>query len=109
MEIVSSAKSGYTSLMSTLSKIGALNIEQVEKIADKQLESTQYYTGIGVGQLKGAVDIEGVKGVKEFSSESVTASSKIAKKVLEDGREMISLGVAYKDGLVGIVKSAGNG
>ena len=105
MELFTSAKNGYQGLVSTLSRIGALNIEQLEKVADRQLDSAQYYTGIGISQFKGAVSSSGMKGFKGYSADTVAAGNKVAKRVLEDGKEMAGFAAAYKDGFVDIVKS----
>jgi phasin family protein len=105
MDMLSKAKTGYEGLASTLAKVGALNIDYLEQITDRQMESAKFYSDLGVSQLKGVQALDSLKSVKTFSSSSVETGTKATKKVIEDGKIIAALGSSYKDSMVEIIKS----
>ena len=104
MELMSSIKEGYASWLSSVSEINAMTIEQLEKITDKQMDSVKQYSAIGIQQLKGAQNIQGLGDVKAFAGESVTITGTLAKKMMEDGQGMAAMGNEYRAQLMAVMK-----
>lgn len=105
MEMLHSAKTGYEGIMSAFMKVSSLNVEHLEKIAEKQLDTAQYYTDMSINQLKELQGIDSVEGFKKLSAGTMESGNQVAKKMLDDTKAMANLGSSYKDGLVDIVKS----
>ena len=108
MELLSSLKGGYQTWLSSLSEINGLTIDQLEKITEKQLNSTQYFTGLGIQHLKAIQNAGSIDGIKALTSESVSLTGSITKKLIEDSQDNVALGNEYKDRLVAIFKENSN-
>lgn len=105
MDAIGAVKSGFGSFKTSVGQLATLNIDLMEKVAEKQLESMSYYTDMGFGQMKGVKAVGSFSEAKAFSSKSVETGSSVLKKIVADGKEYIGMGGTYKDELVGIVKS----
>lgn len=105
MGAFAAVKSGLGSVKSSMAQLASLNIDLMEKVAEKQMASAGYYTEVGFSQLKGAKAIGSVADAKAFSSKSLEVGSASLKKMVADSKEMVGLGSTYKDELVSIVKS----
>ena len=105
MDAIGAVKSGFGSLKTSMGQLATLNIDLMEKVAEKQLDSIGYYTDMSFGQIKGAKAIGSFAEVKAYSSKSLETGSAVLKKMVADGKEYLGMGGTYKDELVGIVKS----
>ena len=105
MEILSSLKGGYQTWLSSVSEINGLAIDQLEKITEKQINSTKYFTGLGIQHLKKLQGVNNLDGLKTLASESLTLTGNITEKILEDGQEGFTLSNAYNEKLIEIVSS----
>jgi phasin family protein len=108
MEILSSLKGGYQTWLASLAEINGLTINQLEKITEKQIDSTKYFTGLGIQHLKTLQGVSSVDGLKALTRESVSLTGNITKKLIEDGQEGVALGNEYKEKLIAIFKENAN-
>lgn len=105
MEILSSLKGGYQTWLSSIAEINNLTIDQLEKITEKQIDSTKYFTGLGIRQLKAIQGAGSIDGIKTLANESVSLTGNITKKLIEDSQEGIALGNDYKEKLLTILNA----
>ena len=105
MGAFAAVKSGFGSLKSSVGQLASLNIDLMEKVAEKQLATMGYYTDMGFAQVKSAKSISSVSEVKGFATKSVESASAMMKKMVADGKEYVDMGGTYKDEVMGIIKS----
>ncbi len=106
MEMLSDVKAGYEGILSSMSKLGAINISYMEKIAEKQMASSKFVADLGFEQMKAITGIDSLEAAKNLPSSSLETGSKLAKKTMEDSKAMIELGSNYKAEVSAIFKKA---
>ena len=104
MDMLSNVKSGYEGILSSLGELGALNISYMEKIAEKQMDSSKYVADLGFSHMKKLVAVDGLEAAKSLPSSSMELSAQMAKKTMEDGKALMEFGSSYKSDVTAIFK-----
>ena len=104
MEMLNDVKAGYEGFMSSISKLGSLNVSYMEKLAEKQLASSKFVADLGFEQMKAIVGIDSLEAAKSLPSSSLEISSKLAKKSIEEGKSLMEMGNTYKTEISEIFK-----
>jgi hypothetical protein len=68
MELLSSIKGGCQTCLSSLAEINGLTIDQLEKVTEKQIQSMQYFSGLGIQHLKILQNSGNIEGIKTLAS-----------------------------------------
>jgi phasin family protein len=90
-------------------KLNALMVENMEKMADFQIEALKSYSKLGVNQLKNATEVKDAESVRDFSASQAELMSTLSKKVLEDAKSMADMSMEFKQEVEKIVEDARSG
>ena len=104
MEMLSKAKAGYESFLSSISELGSLNISYMEKMAEKQMATSKFVTDLGFEHMKTLAGVNSLEAAKSLPSATLEMSSKLAKKTMEEGKAMMEVGASYKSDVTAIFK-----
>ena len=84
-------------------QINALALENIEKLLEIQLKSINDTTRLGVEQLKSAVDIKDVDGLKKYITDQTEIVKGLGERFVEDSRAALEIGTSYTDKVQQIV------
>jgi phasin family protein len=93
------------SLYSSAHELNKLTIDKLEEASKIGLDSAAYFSGVGIRQLRAASSIKDMESMREFTAGSITLSGEIAKKVLDDSKSLLGLGVGVKDKITSMFPS----
>ena len=105
MDAIGTVKSGFGSVKASVGQLASLNLDTMEKVAAKQIESMNYYADLGFEQIKGVKKIGSFSDAKAYSSKTLDSGGAALKKLIADGKEYVGMGKTYKDEVVSIAKS----
>lgn len=84
----------------TLSSVGQLNEQAIDKLdtsAKLSLSTLSYFTDIGFKQLRALSSIRDMESLRKFSSDTVSLTGEVTKRLLNDSKAWMSLGAEIKD------------
>ena len=84
-------------------QINALAFANIEKLLEIQLKSINDTTRLGVEQLKSAVDIKDVDGLKEYITDHTELVKGLGERFVKDTRTALEIGKSYTDQVQQIV------
>ena len=84
-------------------QINALALENIEKLLDIQLKSINDTTRLGVEQLKSAVDIKDVDGLKKYITDQTEIVKGLGERFVKDSQAALEIGTSYTDKVQQIV------
>jgi phasin family protein len=97
MNVLDSIKDKGSSALSSVGQFNEQAIEKLDKSAKLSLSTLSYFSDISFQQLRALSSIRDIESLKKFSSESVSLSGAVTKRLLEDGKAWMSLGAEVKD------------
>ena len=84
-------------------QINALALENIEKLLEIQLKSINDTTRLGVEQLKSAVDIKDVDGLKKYITDQTEIVKGLGDRFVKDSQAALQIGTSYTDKVQQIV------
>ena len=106
MTVKQTAKDSTKNLVNSALEVNKIAIAEIEKLCALQRDSLAYYQELGVKQLQTIAEVQGVDDVKKIFSHSIATSGDIAKRVLEDLKNVVSRGNEFKSAVTDTVKSS---
>lgn len=104
MEMLSNVKEGYEGFLSSLSELGALNISYLEKLSEKQFESTQFVANLGFEHMKKVVGVDSLDAAQALPTATLEAGAKLARKTMDEGKSLMDMGSSYKSDVTDLFK-----
>lgn len=104
MEMLSNVKEGYEGFLSSLSELGALNVSYLEKLTEKQMESTKFVADLGFEHLKKIASVNSLEAAQSLPTATLEAGSKLAKKTMEESKALMDVGSSYKSDVTDLFK-----
>jgi phasin family protein len=105
MNMVESLKGKTDGLLSSAGDINRVLVDKLEQGTRLNLDSANYYSGVGIKQLRALSNIRDFDSVQKFTADSISQSGEIVKKVLDDSKAWMNLFGEAKDQLTGVLKS----
>ena len=84
-------------------EINALALENIEKLLDIQLKSIDDTTRLSVEQLKSAVEIKDVDGLKKYITDQAEIAKSLGERFAKDTQTALEIGASYTDKVQRIV------
>lgn len=105
MNMVESLKGKTDGLLSSAGDINRVLVDKLEQGTRLNLDSANYYSGVGIKQMRALSNIRDFDSVQKFTADSISQSGEIIKKVLDDSKAWMNLFGEAKDQLTGVLKS----
>lgn len=99
-------KSKASALWSSSHELNKLAIDKMEETTKLGLASTVYFSAAGFRQLRAVSKVKDMESMRDFTADSITLSGEIAKKLLDDGKSLLGIGVGMKDKIASLFANA---
>ena len=70
-------------------------VADVQKLAESQMSSLQFYAGMGVEQMQGAAEIRDLDGLKAYMSKQGDVMTAMAERMVTDVGDVSRVGVGF--------------
>lgn len=90
-ELMDKAAEALHKLNAPLKQLGALAIEQAEKLSQLQVDSAKNYTGMTLEQLRAALQIEDAKGLQAFVEQQGKLAEAVAARLKADAEAVVEM------------------
>lgn len=99
-------KSKASALWFSSHELNKLAIDKMEETTKLGLASTVYFSAAGFRQLRAVSKVKDMESMRDFTADSITLSGEIAKKILDDGKSLLGIGVGMKDKIASLFTNA---
>lgn len=97
MAVMETLKDKAGILLSSASGLNKLAIDKVEEAAKMNIAAASYFSEVGIKQMRAMSGIKDMDSVRKFTADSISLSGEIAKKMLDDSKSWMSMGVDVKE------------
>jgi phasin family protein len=95
MNVVESIKDKATVLASSVGDFNKLTIDKIEEAAGLNIASVGYLNNILIRQLRIVSGIRDLESIQKLTADSISLSGDLAKRLLDDGKAWLNLGVDF--------------
>lgn len=92
-----------------LTKINQLLIQNLQKVAEFQMDAAKSYTELTMKQFKGLAEVRDVESLKTYSTGQAEVVSTIGQKIMEDLKTLGEMGNEFKMEVEKVISSARTG
>lgn len=92
--LLDNLKRGVGSFLPSIGDVGKISVEAYERLVAQEIDSLQYYSKLGIEQMKAAVSIKDYDSAQSFVVKQVDLIGRIGKRLVEDGRAVAEIGKA---------------
>ncbi|MET0378596.1 MAG: phasin family protein [Spongiibacteraceae bacterium] len=97
MAVIGTLKDKAGVVFSSAGEINKLAIDKVEEIAKINMATVNYFSDIGIKQLRALSGVKNLETMRKFTTDSISLSGEIAKKLLDDSKTWMSFGADIKE------------
>jgi phasin family protein len=97
MAVMETLKDKAGVLLSSAFDLNKLTIDKVEEVAKMNISAASYFSEVGIKQLRAMSGIKDMESMRKFTADTISLSGEIAKKMLDDGKTWMSMGVDTKE------------
>ncbi len=94
-KIVASLKEQNDKLVAAAGAFNALNVANVEKLVELELGSVRELSGLAISQLKAAVEVKDVDGLKAYADSHAAYVRQVSEKLTADSQAVAELAKTY--------------
>ncbi len=105
----------YTDLLKTLTernekflspvlKFNQLVAQNIEQLANIQVNAVQSFSSTSVAQVKAAAEVTDVQSLFEYNASQMSVLNNISQQMIEDGQKLSNLGQEFKENLETLTK-----
>lgn len=84
-------------------RLGELAVEHTAKLIQLQLDTTRFYTDMGLGQLRASVSIHDTESMQQYLASQSAVVESILSRMSEDMQAMVDIGQSFASGASSIV------
>ena len=81
----------FAELLGPARKFNALVLDNLEKVANFQLEAARSYTGLGIEQLRSALEVSDAQSLQAYVASQQKAAEAVSKKLSSDAETLAAL------------------
>ncbi len=100
------AKDNLKGLISSLTEINKLALNEVEKLCEMQRDAMAFYQDASMQQLRALSEIDGTEGLKNAVSSVVHTAGDIARRNMEDYKTLVSRSTELREAITGVVRNS---
>jgi phasin family protein len=97
MAVIENLKDRADSFASSTGELNRFYIDKIEEIARMNLASASWFSEVGIRQMRALSNVRDLDSMRRFTADSISLSGEIAKKVLDDSKAWMSLGVDVRE------------
>jgi phasin family protein len=87
-------------------KLGQLMIANAEKLSEIQLAAAKAYSDMGLGQMKAAVEVKDMAGLKGYAEKQAEALKTVGERLVADAKAVTEMASAFSTEAQSITKDA---
>ncbi len=99
MPVMETLKEKAGTLVGSVSEVNKLTIDKVEEATKLQLSAAGYYSDMAIRQMRALSSVKDMDSIRKFTTDSISLGGEMAKKMLDDGKSWMALGVDFKEKL----------
>jgi phasin family protein len=84
-------------VLSSVSDLNKLAIDKIEEISKMNLSSANYYSALGIKQMRAVSSVKDLDSLRKFTADSISLSGEVAKRMLDDSKMWMGMGSDMKE------------
>lgn len=97
MAVIETLKDKVGVVLSSAGEMNKLAVDKVEEVAKINLATVNYFSDVGIKQLRALSGIKDLESMRKFTADSISLSGEIAKKILDDGKAWMGFSADIKE------------
>lgn len=97
MAVIETLKDKAGVVLSSAGEMNKLAIDKVEEVAKINLATVNYFSDVGIKQLRALSGVKDLESMRKFTADSISLSGEIAKKILDDSKAWMGFGADIKE------------
>jgi len=97
MAVMETLKEKAGAIASSTGELNRFYIDKMEEIAKMNLASASYFSEIGIRQMRAMSGLRDMDSMRKFTADTISLSGEIAKKMLDDSKSWMNMGVDVKE------------
>ncbi len=106
MTVVDTIKDKAGSVVSSVSDFNAIAVDKLEEVSNINIASIGYFSNTLVKQLRSLTSVRDADSFRKFTADSISLSGDLAKRVLDDSKAWLNLGVDFTKKTTDLLKGA---
>lgn len=84
-------------VVASVSDLNKFAIDKMEEASKLNLASASYFSDIGIKQMRAVSSLKDIESLRKFTTDSISLSGEIAKKLLDDSKAWMMVGSDVKE------------
>jgi len=94
-ETLSALPTSAKAMLEPIQKVNQQAVATFEQLAAHQLDSLRAYSELGLGQLKAAIEVKDLEGLRDLVSKQKDALRAVGERLWEDTSAVAKMGVEF--------------